>query len=80
MKRAVDLAIEHAGNMVAGYKIEVVNLDDASRSPVVGMVPSKLRMPKGHRRRRCHGLYRYIQSGAAEGQHAYHQQGRYGTR
>jgi len=34
MKRAVDLAIEHAGNMVAGYKIEVVNLDDAS--PVTG--------------------------------------------
>ena len=34
MKRAVDLAIEHAGGMVAGYKIEVVNLDDAS--PVTG--------------------------------------------
>ena len=34
MKRAVDLAIEHAGRMVAGYTIEVVNLDDAS--PVTG--------------------------------------------
>jgi branched-chain amino acid transport system substrate-binding protein len=34
MKRAVDLAIEHAGGLVAGYKIEVVNLDDAS--PVTG--------------------------------------------
>ena len=34
MKRAVDLAIEHGGSMVAGYKIEVVNLDDAS--PVTG--------------------------------------------
>jgi branched-chain amino acid transport system substrate-binding protein len=34
MKRAVDLAVEHAGGMVMGYKIEVVNLDDAS--PVTG--------------------------------------------
>jgi branched-chain amino acid transport system substrate-binding protein len=34
MKRAVDLGIEHAGGMVAGYKIEVVNLDDAS--PITG--------------------------------------------
>jgi branched-chain amino acid transport system substrate-binding protein len=34
MKRAVDLAVEHAGGMVAGYKIQVVNLDDAS--PVTG--------------------------------------------
>ena len=34
MKRAVDLAVEHAGGMVAGQKIEVVNLDDAS--PVTG--------------------------------------------
>jgi branched-chain amino acid transport system substrate-binding protein len=34
MKRAVDLGIEHAGGMVAGYKIAVVNLDDAS--PVTG--------------------------------------------
>jgi branched-chain amino acid transport system substrate-binding protein len=34
MKRAVDLAVEHAGGMVAEYKIEVVNLDDAS--PVTG--------------------------------------------
>jgi branched-chain amino acid transport system substrate-binding protein len=34
MKRAVDLAVEHAGGMAAGYKIEVVNLDDAS--PVTG--------------------------------------------
>ncbi|RPJ32082.1 MAG: branched-chain amino acid ABC transporter substrate-binding protein [Planctomycetaceae bacterium] len=34
MKRAVDLAVEHAGSMVAGYRIEVVNLDDAS--PVTG--------------------------------------------
>jgi branched-chain amino acid transport system substrate-binding protein len=34
MKRAVDLAVEHARNMAAGYKIEVVNLDDAS--PVTG--------------------------------------------
>ncbi|MBI3325358.1 MAG: branched-chain amino acid ABC transporter substrate-binding protein, partial [Nitrospinae bacterium] len=34
MKRAVDLAVEHAGGMLAGYKIEVVNLDDAS--PVTG--------------------------------------------
>lgn len=34
MKRAVDLAIEHGGSMVAGYKLEVVNLDDAS--PVTG--------------------------------------------
>jgi branched-chain amino acid transport system substrate-binding protein len=30
MKRAVDLAVEHHGGMAAGYKIEVVNLDDAS--------------------------------------------------
>jgi branched-chain amino acid transport system substrate-binding protein len=34
MKRAVDLAVEHAGGMIAGYKIGVVNLDDAS--PVTG--------------------------------------------
>jgi len=34
MKRAVDLAVEHAGGMVAEYKIDVVNLDDAS--PVSG--------------------------------------------
>ena len=34
MKRAVDLAVEHAGGMVMGYKIEVMNLDDAS--PVTG--------------------------------------------
>jgi branched-chain amino acid transport system substrate-binding protein len=34
MKRAVDLAVEHAGGMVAGYRVEVVNLDDAS--PVTG--------------------------------------------
>src|SRR5918911_1367971 len=34
MKRAVDLAVEHARGMVAGYKIDVVNLDDAS--PVTG--------------------------------------------
>jgi branched-chain amino acid transport system substrate-binding protein len=34
MKRAVDLAVEHVGSMVAGYKVEVVNLDDAS--PVTG--------------------------------------------
>jgi len=34
MKRAVDLAVEHAGNVLAGYTIEVVNLDDAS--PVTG--------------------------------------------
>jgi len=34
IKRAVDLAVEHAGGMAAGYKIEVVNLDDAS--PVTG--------------------------------------------
>jgi branched-chain amino acid transport system substrate-binding protein len=34
MKRAVDLAVEHAGGMVAGHRIEVVNLDDAS--PVTG--------------------------------------------
>jgi branched-chain amino acid transport system substrate-binding protein len=34
MKRAVDMAVEHAGGTVAGYKIEVVNLDDAS--PVTG--------------------------------------------
>src|SRR5499426_1419651 len=34
MKRAVDLAVEHAGATVAGYKIDVVNLDDAS--PVTG--------------------------------------------
>jgi branched-chain amino acid transport system substrate-binding protein len=34
MKRAVDLAIEHAGGTVAGYTIEVLNLDDAS--PVTG--------------------------------------------
>lgn len=30
MKRAVDLAVEHYGGMVASYKIEVRNLDDAS--------------------------------------------------
>src|SRR5262245_20625992 len=34
MKRAVDLAVEHAGGMVLGYKLDVVNLDDAS--PVTG--------------------------------------------
>lgn len=34
MKRAVDLAVEHAGGMVAGYQLRVVNLDDAS--PVTG--------------------------------------------
>jgi branched-chain amino acid transport system substrate-binding protein len=34
MKRAVDLAVQHAGARVAGYTIEVVNLDDAS--PVTG--------------------------------------------
>lgn len=34
MKRAVDLAVEHAGGRVAGYRIQVVNLDDAS--PVTG--------------------------------------------
>jgi branched-chain amino acid transport system substrate-binding protein len=34
MKRAVDLAVQHAGGRVAGYTIEVVNLDDAS--PVTG--------------------------------------------
>ena len=34
VKRAVDLAIDHVGGMVAGYKIAVVNLDDAS--PVTG--------------------------------------------
>jgi branched-chain amino acid transport system substrate-binding protein len=34
MKRAVDLAVEHAGGMVAGFKVEVINLDDAS--PVTG--------------------------------------------
>jgi branched-chain amino acid transport system substrate-binding protein len=34
MKRAVDLAVEHAGTVVAGYTIEVLNLDDAS--PVTG--------------------------------------------
>jgi branched-chain amino acid transport system substrate-binding protein len=34
MKRAVDLAVEHAGGMAAAYKIAVVNLDDAS--PVTG--------------------------------------------
>jgi branched-chain amino acid transport system substrate-binding protein len=34
MKRAVDLAVEHAGGMAAGYKIAVANLDDAS--PVTG--------------------------------------------
>jgi branched-chain amino acid transport system substrate-binding protein len=34
MKRAIDLAVEHAGGMAAGYKIAVVNLDDAS--PVTG--------------------------------------------
>lgn len=30
MKRAVDLAVEHAGGVVAGYCIKVVNEDDAS--------------------------------------------------
>ncbi|MGH7406365.1 MAG: ABC transporter substrate-binding protein, partial [Candidatus Methylomirabilales bacterium] len=34
MKRAVDLAVEHSGGAVAGYRIQVVNLDDAS--PVTG--------------------------------------------
>ena len=34
MKRAVDLAVEHSGGVVAGYQIQVVNLDDAS--PVTG--------------------------------------------
>ncbi len=34
MKQAVDLAVAHRGGMVAGYKIEVVNMDDAS--PVTG--------------------------------------------
>lgn len=30
MKQAVDLAVRHYGGSVAGYKIEVVNMDDAS--------------------------------------------------
>ena len=30
MKQAVDLAVRHAGGAVAGYKIEVINMDDAS--------------------------------------------------
>jgi branched-chain amino acid transport system substrate-binding protein len=30
MKQSVDLAVKHAGGMVAGYKIEVINMDDAS--------------------------------------------------
>ena len=30
MKQAVDLAVKHAGGEVAGFKIEVVNQDDAS--------------------------------------------------
>ena len=30
MKQAVDLAVKHAGGEVAGFKIEVVNRDDAS--------------------------------------------------
>jgi branched-chain amino acid transport system substrate-binding protein len=30
MKQAVDLAVQHAGGEVAGFKIEVVNRDDAS--------------------------------------------------
>jgi branched-chain amino acid transport system substrate-binding protein len=30
MKQAVDLAVKHYGGVVAGYKIEVVNMDDAS--------------------------------------------------
>jgi branched-chain amino acid transport system substrate-binding protein len=34
MKRAVDLAVAHAGSRAAGHQIEVVNLDDAS--PVTG--------------------------------------------
>lgn len=34
MKRAVDLGVEHAGGMAAGYRVEVLNLDDAS--PVTG--------------------------------------------
>lgn len=34
MKRAVDLAVEHYGGVVAGYCIKVENLDDAS--PVTG--------------------------------------------
>jgi branched-chain amino acid transport system substrate-binding protein len=34
MKRAVDLAVEHSKGAVAGYQIQVVNLDDAS--PVTG--------------------------------------------
>lgn len=34
MKQAVDLAVEHHGGVVAGYHIEVINLDDAS--PVTG--------------------------------------------
>jgi branched-chain amino acid transport system substrate-binding protein len=34
MKRAVDLAVEHAGGTAAGHRVEVLNLDDAS--PVTG--------------------------------------------
>lgn len=34
MKRAVDLAVEHAGGRAAGHVVEVVNLDDAS--PITG--------------------------------------------
>ncbi|MCI0483800.1 MAG: branched-chain amino acid ABC transporter substrate-binding protein [candidate division NC10 bacterium] len=34
MKRAVDLAVEHSKGVVAGYRIQIVNLDDAS--PVTG--------------------------------------------
>src|SRR5262245_40097491 len=30
MKQAVELAVRHAGGAVAGYKIEVLNMDDAS--------------------------------------------------
>ena len=42
MKQAVDLAVRHYGGEVAGYKIEVINMDDAS--PTTGSVPRHYRV------------------------------------
>ncbi len=40
MKQAVDLAVRHYGGEIAGYKIEVINQDDAS--PITGNWDSKV--------------------------------------
>ena len=47
MKKAVDLAVEHYGGVVAGYRIEVVNLDDAS--PVTGSWDGTIEAENAHK-------------------------------